>query len=383
MFTTTTRRTIPEMGRGLIPSLLVAVLLALPVPTRGAPFPGTLTWDVRADIPGGVEGAAGGLIGSQLYVSHGFRFGDSAALSIYDIPSNSWTSGPAAAVIRSEMAGGAAAGKFYAIGGRTGPNADVEAFDPVVGTWSTVASLSAPRGGLGAASIGGLIYAVGGRTGRTFGSGTILGTNEVYTPGTNTWATLASMPTPLSDVYATVGFGGKVYVLGGASAPATVTGLVQIYDPATDSWSTGAPMPTPRAAAMAGALCNQIIVFGGVAPALGNLSATEIYDPADDTWSTGPSMPIPVSEVAQGPTQTADTIFSVGSGIFGVTGTTVKRWWQAIARRRRRSPRGRSPALGACVHWACASPATSRSPRGFDVPTGSMSSRSCAAVLIV
>jgi hypothetical protein len=35
-------------------------------------------------------------------------------------------------------------------------------------------------------------------------------------------------------------------------------------------------------------------------------------------------MPIPVSEVAQGPTQTADTIFSVGSGIFGVTGTTVQ-----------------------------------------------------------
>ncbi|MGH9890850.1 MAG: Kelch repeat-containing protein [bacterium] len=306
------------------PTLLAAVFLVLPVPTRAAPLPGTLTWSVRADIPGGVEGAAGGVIGSRLFVSHGFRFGDSADLSIYDIPSDSWTLGPAASVIRSEMAGGVAGGKLYAIGGRTGPNADVEAFDPLAGTWSAAASLSAPRGGLGAASIGGLIYAVGGRDGSIFGAGTILGTNEVFNPGTNTWTTLARMPTPLSDVYATVGFGGKVYVLGGASAPGTVTGLVQIYDPGTDTWSTGAPMPTPRAAAMAGVLCNQIIAFGGVNPAIGNLSTTEIYDPADNTWSTGPSMPIPVSEVAQGPTQTADTIFSVGSGIFGVTGTTVQ-----------------------------------------------------------
>jgi len=131
------------------------------------------------------------------------------------------------------------------------------------------------------------------------------------------------MPTPLSDVYATVGFGGKVYVLGGALNPATVTGLVQIYDPAADSWSTGASMPTPRAAAMAGVLCDRIIVFGGFDGAT-NLAVTEIYDPADDTWTPGPAMLAPASEIAQGPTQTTDTIFAVGSGIFGAEEDVVQ-----------------------------------------------------------
>lgn len=209
----------------------------------------------------GVEGAAASLIADKIYVSHGRRgpvdlaFHDTAFLSIYDIVLGSWTHGgltaPDASFARSELAGGTALGKHYAIGGR--PATDVvEAFDPVTSTWTTVASLNTARAGLGAASWNGRIYAVGGRTGSTFGTGTILGVNEVYDPIADTWTVLAPMPTPLSDVYATIALNGKVYVLGGAIDPVTVTGAVQIYDIATDSWSFGAPMPTPRAAAMAG-----------------------------------------------------------------------------------------------------------------------------------
>jgi len=289
-------------------------LFAAARPTAAATFPGTLTWQLRASIPPGIEGAAGGVIGNKLYVSHGFP--DNANLWIYDIPTDTWTPGPTATVPRAELAGGVADGKLYAIGGRTGPTAAVEAFDPVTNTWATVASLSVPRGGLGAASVGGLIYAVGGRDGFQFGQGTIFGTNEVYDPSTDTWTALAPMPTPLSDVYATVGFDGKVYVLGGATGPTTVTGMVQIFDPTTNTWSTGAPMPTPRAAAMAGVLCGQIVVFGGYDGG-SNLDQTETYDPVSDTWAPGPPMLMPASEIAQGPTQTANVIFAVGSGIFG------------------------------------------------------------------
>lgn len=311
------QRTITQLGRGFIALVCGITLVASVRSTQGASFPGTLTWQLQMPIPGGVEGAAGGVIGSKLYVSHGLRAaGDSADLSIYDIPTDTWSTGPTAAVMRAEMAGGVADGKVYAIGGRT-PTAAVEAFDPVANTWTTVASLSRPRGGLGGASVGGLIYAVGGRDGPQFGFGTILGTNEVYNPMTNTWTLRAPMPIPLSDVYATVGFDGKVYVLGGASGPSTVTGAVQIYDPVSDTWSKGAPMPTPRAAAMAGVVCGQIVVFGGF-DGLNNLDVTEIYDPADDTWTSGPAMLSPASEMAQGPTQTANVIFAVGSGIFGV-----------------------------------------------------------------
>lgn len=306
---------------GLVALVCGLTLFAAARPTPAVPFPGTLTWQLREVIPPGIEGAAGGVIGNKLYVSHGYP--DNANLWINDISTDTWTPGPMATVPRAELAGGVADGKLYAIGGRTGPTAAVEAFDPVANTWTTVASLSAPRGGLGAASVGGLIYAVGGRDGSQFGLGTIFGTNEVYDPATDTWATLAPMLTPLSDVYATVGFGGKVYVLGGATSPTTVTGRVQIYDPATNAWSFGTSMPTPRAAAMAGVLCGQIVVFGGYDGAT-NLAVTETYDPASDTWAPGPPMLMPASEIAQGPTQTANVIFAVGSGIFGVRDDVVQ-----------------------------------------------------------
>src|SRR5690349_14241854 len=69
------RRVAPAL---LILLALVGVGLTTPPALVAAPFPGTLAWELRADLPGGVFGAAGGVVGGQLYVSHGFRGADSA-----------------------------------------------------------------------------------------------------------------------------------------------------------------------------------------------------------------------------------------------------------------------------------------------------------------
>lgn len=290
-----------------------------------------LTWSLKAAFTdprtgSGIEGGCASLIGSNIYVSHGHRFGDSALLSIYSIPGDSWTHGgplaPDAAFFRSEMAGGTALGRHYAIGGRAALPY-VEEFDPVGAVWTTKAPLLTPRGGLGGASFAGLIYAVGGRDGATFGSGTLYSTNEVYNPVADVWSPLASMPIAVSDNYATVAFAGRVYVLGGATSPGTVTGAVQIYNIASNTWSLGASMPTPRGAAMAGVICDQIAVFGGFDGAT-NLDITEFYDPASDTWTSGPTMVFPASEMAQGVTYNATEIYAIGSGIFGPSEMVVQ-----------------------------------------------------------
>jgi N-acetylneuraminic acid mutarotase len=238
----------------------VAAGVALPAATLAAPFPGSLAWELRADLPGGVHGAAGGAIADTLFVSHGFRGADSAVLDVYDVGADAWTSGASAGEARSALAGAVAAGKLYAIGGR-GPTGTVEVFDPSSGTWSTVASLSEPRGGLVAASVGGLVYAIGGRSGATVGSGTIFDTTEVYDPSTDTWTLLAPMPLAVSDATATVGPDGFIYVIGGAISPGTLVGELQIYDPANDEWSLGASLPIPRAGMGAGTLCGQIVAY--------------------------------------------------------------------------------------------------------------------------
>ncbi len=300
-------------------------LQVVDVPLRGEPV-----WERVADLydprtGSGVEGAAASLIAGKLYVSHGYRYYDTDFLSIYDVATNTWTHGgptaPDARVSRSEMAGGTAFGKHYAIGGRSRPNADVEEFDPATGQWSTRASMSLARGGAGAASWQNKIYVVGGRSGGSYGVGTIYSLCEVYDPAINRWTTLAPMPRAVSDNYATVAYGGKVYVFGGTDGSQNRSD-VQIYNIATNQWTLGAPMPTARGAAMAGVIGNKIAVFGGYSGG-SNLRVTELYDPAANVWSAGPEMPLAVSEMAQGVTYDRHGIYSVGSGMFGLAASVV------------------------------------------------------------
>jgi|GEM_PF-2705824 len=295
---------------------------------------GGYQWEARADFADprtgtGIEGATGSLIGDTIYVSHGYRGGDGALLSAYDISTNTWFHGgprlPDAAVGRSEMSGGTALGRHYAIGGRTGPSDAVEEFDPVTGAWTTKTPMpGGARGGAGAASSGGKIYVIGGRTGDTYGAPPLVDRNEVYDAATNSWATLTPIPTPVTDNYATVAFGDRVYVFGGADAAGLALSAVQIYNITTNSWSSGTAMPTARGAAMAGVCQDRIIVFGGIDSGFVTLAATEIYNPATDSWTAGPDMPFPSNEITQGKIYDNDSIYSIGTGIFGVSGVTVQ-----------------------------------------------------------
>src|ERR1051326_944935 len=91
-------------SNALLVSILAIVVGHVGI-ASAAPFPGTLSWALLSDIPGGVAGAAGGVIGDRLYVSHGFRGADSVALDVYDIGADSWSTGPDATVARSVVAG--------------------------------------------------------------------------------------------------------------------------------------------------------------------------------------------------------------------------------------------------------------------------------------
>ncbi len=277
----------------------------------------------------GIEGAAGSLIHNKIYVSHGHRNGDSNFLSVYDIGTNTWTHGlpyTDPVIPRSEMAGGSAYGKHYAIGGRPGLS-DVEEYDPLTNAWTTMTSMPTGRGGLGGASWANKIYAIGGRSGPTFGGGFIYNSNEVYDPAVGvggTWSALAPIPVPVSDNYATVAYLGKVYVFGGAISPSIVVNNVQIYDIATDTWTSGTAMPTPRAAAIAGIIGGKIYVCGGFNGSV-DLAVTERYDPIGNNWASAPNLNNASSEMAQGVTFDAEGIYSLGSGIFGVSLSNVER----------------------------------------------------------
>ena len=296
---------------------LTAVFLALGIGAAVAAVGGV--WNSKAPLGG--EGFAASIIGSNIYVSHGFRpeFGgaDSTRLDIYDIATDLWSPGAPATMPRSELVGAAAGGRHYAIGGRfTTAVTAVEVYDPGPGTWSTGTSMPTARRGLGAATIGDKIYVVGGSTGTAPHGGTPLAANEVLDTGLNTWSALAPMPIPMMGVYATVPWGGKVYVFGGYDG-AAVSGAVQIYDPASDTWSAGAPMPTPRSNGLAGVCGRNIFVIGGIPNNFSNLAVNEAYNPSTDTWDTAPPMPVPGSEFAVSGVAAFGDIHAIGSGTFG------------------------------------------------------------------
>ena len=292
------------------------------------PIGGPLGWTKRAPHPTGVEGAAGIVIGNSLYVTHGYNpsSGDNASAFVYDISKNTWAPIASAQVIRSELVGvcfvedGKA--KVFAIAGRTGSGDAVEAYDPGTNTWSSRPSVPTPRGGLGAAwdPATNTIYVFGGRPNGSPHSGTPLAVNEAYDVMNRTWSRKAPLPVPTMGIYSTVYYSGKIYVIGGFDGTA-VRNLVQIYDPATDSWSAGAPMPTPRSNLVAG-ICGQYIYAIGGYNGSSNLATNEAYDPVSDKWIAGqPPLPGPRSELAAAVTFTGADIFATGTGIFGAAGS--------------------------------------------------------------
>src|SRR6266513_2893402 len=95
---------------------------------------------------------------------------------------------------------------------------------------------------------GGRIYVVTGLTGNPEH---LSASNRVYDTAADTWATLASIPTPRTEPGAALGPDGKIYIIGGDPShrkdPSRMN-VVEAYDPKTDKWEARKPLPTPRTA---------------------------------------------------------------------------------------------------------------------------------------
>jgi hypothetical protein len=173
------------------------------------------------------------------------------------------------------------------------------------GAWLTVRSMPTARDGLAAAAapcLGDLnrtcVYAIGGLN----DTGT-LSTAEMYNPDTDTWTTLKPMPTARDFLAAAAapcpkgvaGLRGTcVYAIGGGSGLNTV----EAYSPETDTWATLPSMPTARrelagAAAPCTAALHLTCVYaiGGTTTGGGTLNTVETYRPHTNIWSTQPTMP--------------------------------------------------------------------------------------------
>lgn|GEM_PF-4335554 len=206
-------------------------------------------------------------VNNKIYLIGGYNSITGEAMNnvqVYDPAIDMWTIKTDMPTSRSLITGAVINGKIYITGGWSGSYVVTEVYDPALDLWSTAANI--PLGILqnnGGASLNGEFYCVGGRD-INYSNPTIYDNNFRYNPITNSWSSLANIPTPLFSG-SVVAYNGKIHHFGGA------TGLFTpnvnnhfIYDPTTDSWTIGQPMPYKRAGHNAVVANNKVYLIGGV-----------------------------------------------------------------------------------------------------------------------
>lgn len=183
--------------------------------------------------------------------------------------------------------------------------------------WTAVAPMPTARALLGAATgPDGRIYAIGGENSCSNGVCNVLATVEAYTPSTDSWSTVASLPIARSGLVAATGGDGRIYALAGYDGHHSVT-TVEAYAPATNSWSTVAPMPTawPGFTAAAGR-DGRIYAMGGDVSGSTGSTSLEVYDPASNTWacSTDVTVSSGCATKTLAPLPGADAAWAAASG---------------------------------------------------------------------
>jgi N-acetylneuraminic acid mutarotase len=289
-------------------------------------------WQFVADMPLDLFGAAGASDGTFFYSAGGYSFSTSTTLAVfnrYDPVANTWTplpEMPQAAIMTSAVYY-PPTNKIYVFGGQDsadGTNYDItRIYDIASNSWTTGAPMpdvhSFAASGYSPAT--GKVYILSGyNTG--FVDSAQPNTWE-YDPATDTWTDLtatAPFPHPAGG-FAFGVINGKLYVAGGRDAADILINLIWEYDPVANTYTSKANMPpvSPNAPGSAVAL-DALFVFGGGNPFIaaarsttqkgaahsnedgfvrrafnpaalkgeprlpGTASYAYVYDPATDTW---------------------------------------------------------------------------------------------------
>jgi len=156
---------------------------------------------------------------------------------------------------------------------------------PTTNTWHTRAVMGVPRIRFGASSFNNdRLYVIGGMA-----AGAISGVVERYTPANDTWARLASKPTPVADIQV-VPIGGKLYVAGGQLESGAISDQLEVYNPDQDEWQALAKLPAPRSQYAAVAVDGKLYLFGGWDGAAYRAEVW-MFDPDKGTWQERAPMP--------------------------------------------------------------------------------------------
>ena len=188
----------------------------------------------------------------------------------------SWTEQAPYPIAVSGHAVASVAGNVFGFGGIVNNTAITNAYKytPVTNTWTPIASLPAPRGWFSAVSDGTYVYLLGGVDQNFMTTATLWR----YDPASNTYNISLPSYTIPTYLHASAYLNGKIYRIAGAAIGTDFH--VEVYDIAMNTWSMAANYPFANHNLMAVALGSYIYVGGGNA----SPDKTYRYDPDTDTW---------------------------------------------------------------------------------------------------
>jgi N-acetylneuraminic acid mutarotase len=253
------------------------------------------TWQELASTPLKRTESSAALVDDKIYLLGGFTpKGISKKVDVWDPESGIWSQIPPLPRGLHHTTASVVNGKLYAIGGFDSGtwrpvNVNYE-YDPEIHRWTSKTPMPTSRGALSAGVIDGKIHVVGGAHRKLI---RLVNTpaHEVYDPETDTWETLAPMPTARDHLAVSV-TGKKLFAIGGRINVDYKNNLDvnESYDVKTGTWSRHTPLPTARSGITSQVLNGLIHVFGGESGQK-TFVENEAYDPSTDQWTIFKPMP--------------------------------------------------------------------------------------------
>jgi hypothetical protein len=222
--------------------------------------PASESWTQLANMPTGKQNIQGSYLDGKIYVPGGYTGSHITENAIYDIGTDTWSTGAPLPVAHSG-ATAAYGGKIYDFGGN-GANTRVDVYDPLADTWTQVADFPTTITYGRAITAGDFIYYVGGiRDGAT--------TADVwrYDPATDTYTAMASLQTARTAEELMTD-GDRIYAVNGGDATffagIPLANTVEIYDITADTWTYGEPTLQTSAGPSGGKAGGKLMIMGGV-----------------------------------------------------------------------------------------------------------------------
>ncbi|MGX5200545.1 Kelch repeat-containing protein [Aliikangiella sp. IMCC44632] len=249
-------------------------------------------WEELADIPAGVAHSAAVNIGDKIYLAGGYD--SKRSLYIYNITTNSWTTGSDLPEGTDSLSAISHEGKIYLMGGEA--SRSVQVYDPSADQWTDKFLLAGDKFSSATQKVNQNVHLIGGWNYNNDNSNSLT-LHQTYDLALNSLSDSQLAPLMVARNCSVSGVIDNKIVVAAGRAPGIrstdsfALSTTEIYDIELDGWEFGGELTTARACAAHSVLDNKLYALGGLIPPAKFIKTIERYNLASNDWELVGNMP--------------------------------------------------------------------------------------------